>query len=71
MTEREKKFLSDIVQATKLIEEFTAETNAYENYCNDLKTHNLHKCLPISTDFNFYPNQNPARNGFDFVRKMV
>jgi uncharacterized protein with HEPN domain len=38
MTEREKKFLCDIVQATKLVEEFTAEIIAYENYCNDLKT---------------------------------
>jgi uncharacterized protein with HEPN domain len=38
MTEREKKFLSDIVNSIGLIENFTNGINYFEQYSNDLKT---------------------------------
>lgn len=38
MTERGKKFLSDILLAINRIEEFTAEISSFENYSNDLRT---------------------------------
>jgi uncharacterized protein with HEPN domain len=38
MTERSKKYLSDILMAIDLIEEFTVNINDFNNYQNDLKT---------------------------------
>lgn len=38
MTERGMKYLSDILQAIKLIDEFTASITTYQEYLNDLKT---------------------------------
>jgi len=38
MTERNNKYLYDILQAIELIENFTATINGYENYLSDLKT---------------------------------
>lgn len=37
MTERSKKYLSDISRAVELIEEFTAGINDFEDYTADLK----------------------------------
>jgi len=38
MTDKEKKFLSDIHQAIELIEEFTSSITDYQEYVSDLKT---------------------------------
>ena len=38
MMEKAKKYLSDILIAINLIEEFTANTNSFEQYNSDLKT---------------------------------
>lgn len=38
MTEQAKKYLSDIVQAIDLIEQFTANTRNYKDYVADIKT---------------------------------
>lgn len=38
MTERELKYLSDILQAIELIEAFTISTPTFDNYVKDLKT---------------------------------
>jgi uncharacterized protein with HEPN domain len=38
MTEQAKKYLSDIMQAITLIEEFTISTLTYNDYVTDLKT---------------------------------
>ncbi len=38
MMERSKKYLSDILIAIRLIEDFTAEIKNFEEYSNDLKT---------------------------------
>ena len=38
MTEKEKKYLSDILMAINLIELFTAETDSFDQYNSDLKT---------------------------------
>ena len=38
MTDKAKKYLSDIVQAIALIEEFMEEINEFEDYQADLKT---------------------------------
>jgi len=38
MTEREKKFLSDIVNSIDLIESFLAEDFTFDRYTNDFKT---------------------------------
>jgi len=38
MTEREKKFLSDICNSIRLIKEFTNELTSFEEYSNDVKT---------------------------------
>ncbi len=38
MTEKEKKFLSDITSSIELIESFTIGINTFEQYSTDLKT---------------------------------
>jgi uncharacterized protein with HEPN domain len=38
MTDQGKKFLSDIIQAIKLIESFTSDITDYDDYIADLKT---------------------------------
>jgi uncharacterized protein with HEPN domain len=38
MTEQGKKYLSDILSAVELIEQFTSSTNSYKEYIKDLKT---------------------------------
>jgi uncharacterized protein with HEPN domain len=38
MTEKEKKFLSDISNSIELIENFTKEINSFTEYQKDLKT---------------------------------
>ena len=38
MTEKSKKYLSDILIAINLIENFTADTSSFEAYESDLKT---------------------------------
>ena len=38
MTEQAKKYLSDILRAIELIEQFTNSTDNYSAYSNDLKT---------------------------------
>lgn len=38
MTERQKKFLSDILVSIQLIEDFLKDTNSYQEYCSDFKT---------------------------------
>lgn len=38
MTEKEKKFLSDISRSIELIEEFTKNLRSFSDYQNDLKT---------------------------------
>ncbi|MCT8341220.1 DUF86 domain-containing protein [Flavobacteriaceae bacterium TK19130] len=38
MTEKSKKYLSDILMAIDLIEKFTSETPEFNQYDNDLKT---------------------------------
>lgn len=38
MTEKELKYLSDILQAIELIEAFTASTSTFDNYVKDIKT---------------------------------
>ena len=38
MTEREKKYLSDIIHSIRLIKEFTSEINSFKTYSEDLKT---------------------------------
>jgi uncharacterized protein with HEPN domain len=38
MTEKEKKFLSDITYSIELIEDFTKGTNSFGEYSKDLKT---------------------------------
>lgn len=38
MTEKELKYLYDILRAIELIEEFTSAINSYDDYVSDLKT---------------------------------
>jgi len=38
MTEKEKKFLSDIVSSIELIKSFTKDIDSFEQYQKDLKT---------------------------------
>jgi len=38
MTEKEKKFLSDIINSIGLIENFTKEINSFDEYSKDIKT---------------------------------
>ncbi len=38
MTEKEKKFLSDVIYSIELIERFTKDTKSFSDYQNDLKT---------------------------------
>lgn len=38
MTEKAKKYLSDILQAVELIESFTEDLDSFESYQQDLKT---------------------------------
>lgn len=38
MTEKEKKFLSDIVNSIALIEDFTRDIKSFADYQSDLKT---------------------------------
>lgn len=38
MTEKEKKFLSDIIYSIELIENFTKDLKSFSEYKNDLKT---------------------------------
>ncbi len=38
MTEKGLKYLSDIIQAIELIEDFTKSITSYSDYVNDLKT---------------------------------
>ena len=38
MTEQSKKYLSDIILAIELIEQFSASTNSFQEYLLDLKT---------------------------------
>lgn len=38
MTEKSKKYLSDILMAIDLIENFTVDTSSFEDYDSDLKT---------------------------------
>jgi uncharacterized protein with HEPN domain len=38
MTEKEKKFLSDIINSVNLIEDFTRNINSFVEYQKDLKT---------------------------------
>src|SRR5512133_2799545 len=38
MTDQDKKFLSDILQAIELIESFTSEIKYFDHYLSDLKT---------------------------------
>lgn len=38
MTEQAKKYLSDIIQAMTLIEQFTTNTTNYKDYVSDFKT---------------------------------
>lgn len=38
MTEQAKKYLSDIIQAIDLIENFTVDTKSYHQFSQDLKT---------------------------------
>lgn len=38
MTDKEKKYLSDILNSIQLIEEFTASINSFSEYQNDFKT---------------------------------
>ena len=38
MTEREKKFLSDIINSIELIEDFTGGIKTFDQYMKDLKT---------------------------------
>ena len=38
MTEKEKKYLSDILIAINLIESFIAETDSFDQYNSDIKT---------------------------------
>lgn len=41
MTEKEKKFLSDISNSIKLIESFTKDLKSFAEYQKDLKTKGL------------------------------
>lgn len=43
MTEKEKKFLSDIVNSIDLIESFTKDLKSFKDYQKDLKTKGLLK----------------------------
>jgi uncharacterized protein with HEPN domain len=38
MTEQSKKYLSDIIRAIELIEQFSASTDSFQEYLLDLKT---------------------------------
>jgi uncharacterized protein with HEPN domain len=38
MTEKAKKYLSDILRSIDLVTEFTADTQTFEDYTTDLKT---------------------------------
>ena len=38
MTEKEKKYLSDILNSIELIEQFTTDINSFDSYSKDLKT---------------------------------
>ena len=38
MTDQSKKYLSDIVRAIELIEQFSASANSFQEYLSDLKT---------------------------------
>ena len=38
MTEQSKKYLSDILRAIELIEQFSVATRSYQEYISDLKT---------------------------------
>jgi len=38
MTEQGKKYLSDIIRAIELIEQFSASTTSFQEYLSDLKT---------------------------------
>jgi uncharacterized protein with HEPN domain len=38
MTEQGKKYLSDIIRAIELIEQFSASTTSFKEYLSDLKT---------------------------------
>ncbi len=38
MTDQDKKYLSDIIQAIELIESFTSDIKDYDSYVSDLKT---------------------------------
>lgn len=38
MTEKELKYVSDILSAIQYIEEFISDTNTFEEYVNDVKT---------------------------------
>lgn len=40
MTDQDKKYLSDILQAIKLIESFTLDTKDFSSYVTDFKTQN-------------------------------
>jgi uncharacterized protein with HEPN domain len=43
MTEKEKKFLSDIINSIELIEDFTKGLKSFTEYQNDLKLKELSK----------------------------
>ena len=38
MTDKGLKYLSDVIQAIELIEDFTKSVSSYSDYVNDLKT---------------------------------
>lgn len=38
MTDQGRKFLSDILRAIEVIDSFTSDIKAYDNYVSDLKT---------------------------------
>ena len=72
MTDQDKKYLSDILQAIELIERFTAEISDYTDYEKDFKTQSaVERQLGIIGEAinkfeKLYPNSN-----IDNARKIV
>jgi len=72
MTDQDKKYLSDILQAIELIEKFTAEISDYTYYEKDFKTRSaVERQLGIIGEaINKFEKINPKSN-IDNARKIV
>ena len=72
MTEKSPKYLSDILQAIELIEEFTKSIKGFDEYENDLKTQSaVERQLGIIGEaVNKYDSINPEK-GLENARKIV